>query len=258
MKHLLWVGIPHMVLLYLVGRSLPVTEIAVQTLHKAGFLHTLIGLGAAVTAVAQEWGKSGQAGLILAPIGAALVPHILGVWFGHQIEMKNSDFDADALLEELRKQSEKRVKETLELLNQVQTGFKNLATSLDGAFRECANDAEKITAASNTAVVGIKSASNAAVAGIKVTSGATVGEITTVSGDAVGKITAASNTAVVGIKSASNTAKEGIVSALKEISDNAKGTKEVTEEISKVANQLKVVEQQIIELLKTSLIKEAA
>ena len=213
-KHLLWGGIPHMVLLYLVGRSLPVTEIAVQTLHKAGFLHTLIGLGAAVTAVAQEWGKSGQAGLILAPIGAALVPHILGVWFGHQIEMKNSDFDADALLEELRKQSEKRVKETLELLNQVQTGFKNLATSLDGAFRECANDAEKITAASNTAVVGIKSASN--------------------------------------------TAKEGIVSALKEISDNAKGTKEVTEEISKVANQLKVVEQQIIELLKTSLIKEAA
>ena len=90
MLYLLPIGIAHILLLF--GAAAPTGPAqrvnAVQTLHKAGFLHTLIGLGGSMLVVGRaasghvEPGASVLA-LALSPMGTAVVPHILGVWLGH-------------------------------------------------------------------------------------------------------------------------------------------------------------------------------
>jgi hypothetical protein len=93
LERLLPLGIVHVSVLAAVGwkTRVPHDQHVVTTLHRAGFLHTLIGLGAAVMSVARLAGQSGalvaDTGLALAPLGAALVPHVLGVWLAHIFEM---------------------------------------------------------------------------------------------------------------------------------------------------------------------------
>jgi hypothetical protein len=148
MRHLLWLGILHMLILYAVGRKLPVPQdnLAVPTLHKAGFLHTLMGLGAAVMAVAQAWGKpagmASSAGLVLVPLASALVPHILGVWFGHTIEIKR--LKVAASLEDLHTKVAEKAQAALKVIDQTQEQMKRFNTALDEMITGCAETARRV------------------------------------------------------------------------------------------------------------------
>ena len=86
-----------MVLLLVVALRLPSSagHLVVRSLQTAGFLHTLMGLGAGVVAVARNWGAADAhvIGPLLAPLGSALAPHIMGVWGAHAIEICNGGFD---------------------------------------------------------------------------------------------------------------------------------------------------------------------
>jgi len=147
MRHLLWLGAMHIFFLFIVGYRLPVPQdnLAVQTLHKAGFLHTLMGLGAAVVAVAQAWGKTTgtvtTAAPVLIPMATALIPHILGVWFGHSIEMKHS---GGASMEDLRRKTEETMQATMRLLNDLQEKVKRFNTTMDGAINGCAGATRRV------------------------------------------------------------------------------------------------------------------
>jgi hypothetical protein len=86
-----------MVLLLVVALRLPSSagQLVVRSLQTAGFLHTLMGLSAGVVAVARNWGAADAhaIGPLLAPLGSALAPHIMGVWGAHAIETRNGGFD---------------------------------------------------------------------------------------------------------------------------------------------------------------------
>jgi hypothetical protein len=84
---LLYVGAVHMVILAIVARKSNPNLMPglVEGLHKAGFLHTLMALAGALIVTAHLLGpgyKGGDLGQVLLPMGAALIPHVLGVWFG--------------------------------------------------------------------------------------------------------------------------------------------------------------------------------
>jgi hypothetical protein len=73
----------------------------VEGLHKAGFLHTLMALAAALVVSAhllRPGNKAADLSQVLLPMGAALIPHVLGVWFGHLLSSRY--FQADPALEE--------------------------------------------------------------------------------------------------------------------------------------------------------------
>ena len=73
----------------------------VEGLHKAGFLHTLMALAAALVVSAQilrPGNKAADLSQILLPMGAALIPHVLGVCFGHFLNSRHSE--AQPALEE--------------------------------------------------------------------------------------------------------------------------------------------------------------
>ena len=157
MQHLLWMGVLHMGVLYFVGRKLPVPQdnLAVQTLHRAGFLHTLMGLGAAVMAVAQAWanpnGMAGSASQVLVPLASALVPHILGVWFGHTIEIKHTDATLEDLHRKVAQQSEAAIKvinQTQEQVGQLNKALIEMITVGTATTREVREALEQLNSTS--------------------------------------------------------------------------------------------------------------
>ena len=77
------------------------TQSLVEGLHKAGFLHTLMALAAALVVSAHLLGpgsKSADLSQVLLPMGAALIPHVLGVWSGHLLGSRH--FETQPGLEE--------------------------------------------------------------------------------------------------------------------------------------------------------------
>lgn len=85
------------------ARKVPTEERAELSswLYTAGFLHTLIALAIAVVnvgsvvAVADALNRS-AIGQVVAPMGAALLPHAIGVWFGQHYEKYSSVTSAEA------------------------------------------------------------------------------------------------------------------------------------------------------------------
>ena len=140
---LLPVGISHILLLWAIGRRLPVPldRVAIQTLHKAGFLHTLLGLAAATMTLAGAWGAGDPAGApaaaILAPPGPARIPHILGVWLGHAIEMSHSA--SHLTIEDLGRKLREAGESTLKLLVETQERVRTLSATLEDITRGCAD-----------------------------------------------------------------------------------------------------------------------
>jgi hypothetical protein len=91
-------GLSHVLLLGFFGSKLsPALRPAVAGwLYTAGFLHTLIGLGIAVAMAGSSLMDGGQLaggalGAVLAPMGAALLPHAVGVWIGQSLEGQRAD-----------------------------------------------------------------------------------------------------------------------------------------------------------------------
>lgn len=159
-QFLLWVGMIHILVLYGLGSRLPIPrdDLAVKTLQTAGFLHTLVGLGAAVITVAQSWARAidgvGTTAALLAPLGTAIVPHIMGVWLAHTIEAKN--YRVGTPLEDLRKRLDDLTVETFRILDLLQVPLKNLkqavvqiagdCTEVSATTREALRDLEATTA----------------------------------------------------------------------------------------------------------------
>lgn len=142
MRYLFWIGSVHVLALFLLGFRLPAPRdrLVVQTLHKAGFLHTLMGLAAAVVAVATSAGSADDAasatGLVLAPMGAALVPHIMGVWLGHWVEVRNATVDIP--FEDLKKRLADLSENSFTLLDELEMRLKRLNGELGTLAGECA------------------------------------------------------------------------------------------------------------------------
>jgi hypothetical protein len=142
MRYLFWLGSAHVVVLFSLGFRLeaPRDRLVVQTLHKTGFLHTLMGLAAAVMVLASSSSGSGagnlNVSLMAAPMGAALVPHILGLWLGHWIELRNARVDEPIV--DLERRLTGLSENTFTLLDKVQGNLKRLNTALDGMAHQCA------------------------------------------------------------------------------------------------------------------------
>ena len=142
MRHLFWVGSVHVLALFALGfrLSAPRDRLVVQTLHKTGFLHTLMGLAAAVVAVAASSSGNNDAshttGLVLAPMGAALVPHIMGVWLGHWVEVRHATVDMP--LEDLKKRLAELSENTFTLMDEMERRLKRLNAELGALAGECA------------------------------------------------------------------------------------------------------------------------
>lgn len=83
--------------------------LAIDTLHKAGFLHSLFAVGAAVVVsgaiIARGAFGAESLSLVLLPMGAALVPHAIGLTAGHALQMRRYEPEGEdkAELEGLRR-----------------------------------------------------------------------------------------------------------------------------------------------------------
>jgi len=147
-RFLLPAGIVHVLLLWALGRRLkvPFDRHAIASLHKAGFLHTLLGLGGAVVVLAGRVGDSGPNGeqvtLALAPIGAALVPHILGVWLGHVMDLKRGGAEPDD-----RRKLEETADAVLLALERVQAAASDFSGRVEGSLRAGGETARTVTEA---------------------------------------------------------------------------------------------------------------
>jgi hypothetical protein len=145
-RFLLPVGVLHVCVLWTIGRRLkiPLDRQAVSSLHRAGFLHTLLGLGAAVMAVAHAW-EQGQ--IIVAPVtsalspmGAALIPHVLGVWLGHTIDLKSFGGDDS----DVGRKIEESAHSVLCALARVQAAANDFSTHVEAATRSSTDAARRV------------------------------------------------------------------------------------------------------------------
>jgi hypothetical protein len=73
------------------ARATDQPAVAASSLYTAGFLHTLIALGVSIALAGALLARTEELtmaslGLILVPMGTAVLPHALGVWMGHSIE----------------------------------------------------------------------------------------------------------------------------------------------------------------------------
>ena len=94
----LGLSLGHVALLSLQGFRLGrhYARLAAETLYTVGFLHTLMALGLTVvlsgTLLADQQSFTLQTlGLVLFPMGSALVPHAVGVWMGHELASRHQD-----------------------------------------------------------------------------------------------------------------------------------------------------------------------
>jgi hypothetical protein len=142
--YLLPFGMSHVAGLWIVGRSftIPLDRMAVQTLHKTGFLHTLLGLGAAVMTAAGAASTHAGVAALVAPLGAALLPHVTGVWLGHAIEMKRARVEAVA--EDVGPKIDESAAAALRLLDQLQGQIKRFCGSVDECATACAETARRV------------------------------------------------------------------------------------------------------------------
>lgn len=121
MPYLLYGGTAHVVILAVLGFKLEANyaPLAAEVLHKAGFLHTLFALGAAVIVSGHVIGSASftleSLRLILAPMGAALVPHAVGLTSAQVLAMVhyNPEGEDKAELEALH-----RLRQRADLLQQ--------------------------------------------------------------------------------------------------------------------------------------------
>lgn len=148
LRSLLPLGVVHVLLLAAIGSrvKVPADRHVVSTLHRAGFLHTLIGLGGAVIAVAGEW-RDAEAAMsrtatALAPIGAALVPHVLGVWLAHLVEIRRSS--ADGSEDDAERKLGESVDVVLAALDRVQSAATEFGSRVDSAVRSSADGARRV------------------------------------------------------------------------------------------------------------------
>lgn len=157
MRHLLPLGLTHMVLLFAAGCRVrpPGTAAVVQTLHKAGFLHTLLGLGAAILAVARASTDlaTGPVSIMtaLAPMGTAILPHALGVWLGHAIDMRRGpDEMTEDAMQKLAREADASLKvlETAHArLDGLTPGLERLGGRLTDMLAKCTEASKRVEAA---------------------------------------------------------------------------------------------------------------
>src|SRR6266498_2026630 len=116
-------GVVHVLIMGLLGRGLSAAHRpGVATwLYTAGFVHTLIALGTAIATAGTSIAVGGVVSLatlapILAPMGAAVVPHAVGVWIGHSFESQRTDAMStveESVLKELYASREKLLRAEL-------------------------------------------------------------------------------------------------------------------------------------------------
>jgi hypothetical protein len=161
-------------------------RMAAESLYTVGFLHTLMALGLAVILSGtllsdQETFKLQTLGLVLYPMGSALVPHAVGVWMGYELASRHQDVieaveesvfkrlteDAEAareVIQELYRRREELLKEqTASLREQVRlfNGIKehlteamNLATRTLEDFVKTTNSTSKDIGSGMEALAG--------------------------------------------------------------------------------------------------------
>lgn len=127
MRFLIYGGSAHVVFLSLLGYRLGASyaPLAVEVIHKAAFIHTLIALGAAVVMTGYVIGGEsftlGSLRLVLAPMGAALVPHAVGLISAQLLTMHHYDAKSEDVIE---LEALERLKERAELLQQQVTALR--------------------------------------------------------------------------------------------------------------------------------------
>jgi hypothetical protein len=142
-------GIVHVFAIWIVARRLDAAfdQAVVDTLHKAGFLHTLLGLGAAIAVLGAtpDTGAAVSQASLVGPLGTAVVPHVLGVWLGHVIELRHS------LVDSSREGLDKKIAESGEaawrFLNDAERHARKLSQSLESTATQCADSASRVKTA---------------------------------------------------------------------------------------------------------------
>lgn len=91
-------GVVHVLSLGMLGSGVSAASrpSVANWLYTAGFVHTLIALGTAIATAGTTLASGGPLSLatlapVLAPMGAAVIPHALGVWIGHTFESQRLD-----------------------------------------------------------------------------------------------------------------------------------------------------------------------
>jgi hypothetical protein len=182
---------------------------AAEALYTVGFLHTLMALGLAVvlsgTLLAVQQSFTLQTlGVVLFPMGSALVPHAVGVWMGNELASRHQDVfeaveasvwkqfteDAEAtrgVIQELHRRREELLRQQIEslreqayLFGQIKehlTVAMSLATRTLEDFVETTNDASKQIGGGLTALAGAVDGANHPVQILKKELEVSVGEV---------------------------------------------------------------------------------
>jgi hypothetical protein len=142
-------GIVHVCAIWIVARRLDksLDQAVIDTLHKAGFLHTLLGLGAAIVVLgtAPGTGASVAQASLVAPLGTAVIPHVLGVWLGHVIELRHSFVDSSP--EGIEKHIAESGEAAWRFLNDAERHARKLSQSLESTATQCADSASRVKTA---------------------------------------------------------------------------------------------------------------
>lgn len=121
MRFLVYGGSAHVLFLTVLGYRLEpgYAPLAVEVIHKAAFIHTLIALGAAVVMSGYVIGSDsftlGSLQLVLAPMGAALVPHAVGLTSAQLLTMYRYNAKSEDAIE---LEALERMNKRVELLQQ--------------------------------------------------------------------------------------------------------------------------------------------
>jgi len=92
-----WIGVPHVVILSALARAVP-PESRVQAgnqLQTAGYLHTLVGFSVLLTILGRV--SQFEPGIVLGPLGSALITSICGWFFGGELVGRGLASEDDAL-----------------------------------------------------------------------------------------------------------------------------------------------------------------
>jgi hypothetical protein len=177
----------HVLSLYIIGRRVAAADVpeAANWLYTAGFMHTLLALGLAVInggylLVGAEAITNASLGMIVAPMGAAVIPHFVGVWSGMTLEsgrMAHADdlsflqklaSDADIAklrLQQLYDQREQLIVKEMAGLEQVNRLYGSIHTTLAASAKDVGDAAKSVSTQTVTAAKNVTQASSILIAG---------------------------------------------------------------------------------------------
>jgi hypothetical protein len=177
----------HVLILYFLGKRVVAADSseAANWLYTAGFMHTLLALGLAVInagylLIGTQAITNASLGIIVAPMGAAVIPHFMGVWAGMTLESGRSTqgddlsflqklaSDADIAklrLQQLYDQREQLVVKEMAGLEKVNRLYGSIHTALAASAQDVGDAARDVSAQTATAAKNVTKASSSLIAG---------------------------------------------------------------------------------------------